>query len=262
MSDTRLILGLPSNPPGSKCRRPVSSTSKDQATRSSLRPAIRVGIVEDQKLVLSLLRQLCEREFGFEVAFLAETGREASDRAPEAKADLVLLDINLPDEDGIVTGMRLKSQVPGLRVIMISAECTEYTVHRMRASGLDGYIDKNSDPTIIKRAVTEVLDGRRFFSEVIGQVRRQMIEDANAFSKVLSEAEQAMLPLFGMGYSDDDIAGIMSLSAETIRWHRKRIMGKLNVRTATELVHYCLEKGFIQTRPGGDTRPAGAPRPG
>lgn len=218
---------------------------------------MRIGIVEDQKLVLALLRQLCERQFGYAIAFQAETGAEACRIAPTANADVALLDINLSDEDGIVTGMRLKKILPGLRVLMISAECTEYTVHRMRASGLDGYIDKNSDPNIIRTAVDEVMAGRRFFSDLVGQVRRQMVGDSNAFTKILSEAELAMLPLFGMAYHDDQIAEIMSLSAETVRWHRKRIMGKLELNTATELVHYCLDKGFIQTRPGGDTRPAG-----
>ena len=235
------------------------SSPKD-SPRSAAPAPVRIGIVEDQKLVLSLLRQLCERQFGFSVAFQAETAQQACKVAAEARPDLILLDINLPDEDGIVAGMRLKKIVPGVRIVMISAECTEYTVHRMRVSGVDGYIDKNSDPNIIGTAVTEVLAGRRFFSDLVGQVRRQMVEDGGSFNKVLSEAEQAMLPLFGMGYGDDEIAGLMSLSAVTIRWHRKRIMGKLNLRTATELVHYCLQKGFIHTRPGGDVRPAGAPK--
>ncbi len=226
-------------------------------------PSPRIGIVEDQVLVLSLLADLCRHRFGWNVVLTAKSAAETLAGLEAAQPDALLVDINLPDDDGITLALGIKKRFPHLRIIVLSAECTEYTIFRVRQSGLDGYVDKNSDPDFIQDALQTVIrDGGTYFSPLMKEVARSTALDSQAFLKILSGREHELLPLFGMGKPDTEIAQSKGLSPDTIRKHRENIMRKLGHRSVSELVHYCIEKGFVQTRPDGDVRPTPlSPRP-
>ena len=217
----------------------------------------RIGIVEDQALMLNLLTDLCRHRFGYEVVLSARDARTALANLAEARADALLVDINLPDEDGITLSLEIRKKFPAMRIIILSAECTEYTIFRVRQSGLDGYVDKNADPDFIHAALDSVLKhGRPYFTSLVREVARQTAQDTQAFTKILTDRESELLPLFGMGHSDTAIAEFKLIAVETVRRHREHTLRKLNLRTLPELVHYCIEKGFLQTRPDGEIRPA------
>ncbi|MDX2186492.1 MAG: response regulator transcription factor [Opitutaceae bacterium] len=222
----------------------------------------RIGIVEDQALVLSLLADLCRHRFGWNVVLCAKSATEATEKLKTVKPDAMLVDINLPDEDGITLSLGIKRAHPSMRIIVLSAECTEYTIYRVKQSGLDGYVDKNSDPDFIQDALLTVIrDGRTFFSPVVREIERVRAADSLAFSKILSDREHDLLPHIGMGLSDQKVGELKGISSETVRKHRENIMRKLGLSSISELVHYCIEKGFVQTRPNGDVRPAQWPPP-
>lgn len=219
--------------------------------------APRIGIVEDQILVLNLLADLCRHRFHWNVVLTAKCAAEATAQVATAKPDVMLVDINLPDEDGITLSLALKKANPTMRIIILSAECTQYTVYRVKQSGLDGYVDKNSDPDFIQDALmTVVRDGKTFFTNLVREVSKDTAKDSLAFSKVLSDRESELLPYFGMAYTDAQVAEMKHISSETVRKHRENIMRKLNLRSVPQLVHYCIEKGFVLTRPGAGVRPA------
>jgi DNA-binding NarL/FixJ family response regulator len=229
---------------------------------SAPNPGPRVGIVEDQALVLSLLADLCRHRFGWNVVLCAKSAAEATEKLKMVKPDAMLVDINLPDEDGITLSLGIKRAHPSMRIIVLSAECTEYTIFRVKQSGLDGYVDKNSDPDFIQDALlTVVRDGRTFFSPVVREVEKERASNLLAFNKVLSVREHDLLPHLGMGHSDAKVGELKGISSETVRKHREAIMRKLALSSVSELVHYCIEKGFVQTRPNGDVRPAQWPPP-
>ena len=214
----------------------------------------RIGLVEDQKLVLALLRDLLQSSGTGDVVMTVATIAEARTAVMRTKPELVILDINLPDGDGIALGVELKQQLPSLKVLLISAECTECTLVRIRESGLNGYIDKNAEPPIVLAAVNHVLTGQTYFQPLTGALRRQSERDGGAYTKILGDAEQALMPLFGMGLSDEEIGAQTHLTPETVKWHRGRITNKLGLKNARELMQYCVKKGFIQTRPDGEMR--------
>jgi DNA-binding NarL/FixJ family response regulator len=219
--------------------------------------AARIGIIEDQALVLNLLTDLCRHRFGYEVVFSARDARSAlAALEKDGSPDALLVDINLPDDDGITLALAIRKKFPSLKIIILSAECTEYTIFRVRQSGLHGYVDKNADPDFIHAALVSVLEkGQSFFTPLVREVARHTAQDGQAFSKVLSDREQELLPLFGMGHTDAEIAKIKALADDTVRKHRESILRKLQLKTLPDLVHYCIEKGFLQTRPDGEIRP-------
>jgi DNA-binding NarL/FixJ family response regulator len=218
---------------------------------------LRIGIVEDQALVLNLLVDLCRHRFGYDVALAARDARSTFAALPDVlPLDALLVDINLPDEDGITLSLSIRKKNPSIKIIILSAECTEYTIFRVRQSGLNGFVDKNADPDFIQAALDSVMNkGQAFFSPVVSTVAKHIAQDSQAFTKVLTDREHELLSHFGMGRSDADIAAVKGIAAETVRKHRENIMRKLNLRSLPELVHYCIEKGFLQTRPDGDVRP-------
>lgn len=217
----------------------------------------RIGIVEDQALVLNLLTDLCRHRFGYDVVFSARDAKTALSAVDGSEAEALLVDINLPDNDGISLALEIRKKLPRMKIIILSAECTEYTIFRVRQSGLNGYVDKNADPDFIQAALDSVLNrDLPFFTPLVREIARHTAQDSQAFSKVLSDREHELLPHLGMGKSDAELATFKALAPDTVRKHRESIMRKLQLKTLPDLVHYCIEKGFLQTRPDGEIRPA------
>ena len=208
-------------------------------------------IVEDQKLFRHLLVELCTNQFGFRVVGEAGTVVEALRLVPRARPDVLLLDLQLPDGDGLDLARSLYVTMPDLRVLALTSLHDEVTVHRLRALGLQGYVDKNTQqPDTLRKAIETVASGRVYYTEVLQEVQQAMRADPAAFAKVLSEREQELLGLLGRGMSNEEAAAQMGLAAWTIHSHRRNIMKKLGLPNQGELMRYAIRKGFVRT--GGD----------
>ena len=219
-----------------------------------------LGIIEDEIMVLRLLGALCDQESAGKVLFLADSARSAWTNLSVAVPDVLLVDINLPDDDGIALALAIRRKYPSVKSIMLTAECSEYTVNRVRQSGLNGYVDKSEDPDAVLRALTEVMvHDRLYFSRMGKEVAMRTARDQNSFTKVLSDRELELLPLLGMGLSDEAVAEQLAMTGSAVKKHRENIMRKLNVHKSADLVHFCLKKGFIRARPEGGARPSTQP---
>lgn len=217
---------------------------------------LKIGIVEDQILVLELIAELCRSRFGWEIALSATTVAAAEKAMNMAALDALLIDINLPDGDGLELGLRLRDRYPRLKIAILSAECTEYTVHRMRKSQIGGYINKTAHPDELQKALEIVfIQGGLYYSSIINTTAKKTLADAKAFTKVLSDRERELLPFLGIGLADEEISKQAAISISTVQKHRQNIMAKLRLHSQPELVRYCIEKGFVQTRPDGGIRP-------
>lgn len=213
-------------------------------------PPLRLLVVEDQELFLELIVGLCEREFGLKVVATAGTGAEAIRLAREVPHDIVLLDLNLPDMDGIDAAAAIMSGPHERRVLALSSQIDDYTLHRVLTSGIQGYVDKNLQSTeVLKTAIQLVASGGVFFTPVVQEVRRALGRDPDAFSKVLSEREQEMLVLLGRGLDDNEAAGKLGLRPQTVHSHRRNILRKLNLSGTRQLIRYALEHGFVRQAP-------------
>jgi DNA-binding NarL/FixJ family response regulator len=210
-------------------------------------PTLRLIVVEDQQLFLELIVGLCERDFGFNVVATAATGAEALFLARTTEHDVVLLDLNLPDMDGIDVAGGIMADGRVHHILALSSQIDDYTLHRVVSSGIQGYVDKNLQSTdVLKTAIEIVASGGVFFTPVVQEVRRSLGRDPGAFSKVLSEREQELLSLLGRGLDDAEVAAKLGVQPQTIHSHRRNILRKLNLSGTKQLVRYALEHGFVR----------------
>jgi len=209
--------------------------------------SIKLAIVEDQELFRRMLAGLCSTQFGFKVVCEAGTVAEALERIPAAQPDVVLLDLHLPDGDGLDVAAKLFERMPDLRVLALTSLHDEMTIHRIHSIGIQGFVDKNmQQPETLRSAIETVASGRGYFAEVVQQVQQTMRSDPMSFLKVLSAREQELLHLLGRGLTNEEAAAQMGLTAGTVHSHRRNIMKKLGTATQVELIRYALRKGFVR----------------
>ena len=206
---------------------------------------MKFALVEDQVMFRSLLHRLLVEECRGRV--LLEAGSLAELRAKVAvlaTADLLLLDMRLPDGDGLdfVDEMaKLQIAVP---VLLFSASCEDYIVHRVSRSFVQGFVHKDEEPNVLLTAIQMVGAGGAFFSPRYVESQRALTKNPETFEKKLSPREQEFLCYIGAGFSDAEAAAALGLSASTAQTHRRNVMAKLDLHTAKELQAYALRTGF------------------
>lgn len=180
----------------------------------------------------------------------AESGLEA---CRTVRPDVVILDLALPDRDGLDLIDELLKVCPAAKIIGISGYTDEYTLHRAMNSRLHGFVDKNEQTVEeLAEAIRTVQEGRRYLSPAVHEMNLSLRNNPTSFDKILSPREQGLLGMFGRGLTNEQVAAELNLSELTVRNHRCRLMAKLNFRTSPELIRYALEKGF--TRPPAASR--------
>jgi DNA-binding NarL/FixJ family response regulator len=213
---------------------------------------VKIAVIEDHALMRGLLIKLCqETQPDAEVSGArdAETGLAL---CRETRPDVVLLDLALPDRDGLDLLKDLLAVSRGSKVICITSYTDEVTMHRALRSPLHGFIDKNEENVEhLATAIEAVLAGERYFSPAARRARATLGNDPRAFDKILSTREQELLRWFGRGLSNEQIAAEVNLSELTVRNHRNRTMAKLGLRTTAELIRYALAKGFTRVESSG-----------
>ena len=208
---------------------------------------MKIAVIEDHALMRDLLLHACrEAVHGAVVAGAAdaETGLKLCRRQ---KPDVILLDLALPDRDGLDMLDELGTACPKGKIIGLSGYSDEYTIYRVLGSPLHGFVDKNDHTSAqLETAIRTVMGGERYFSARAKAAWASLRSDPASFDKILSAREQDLLRLFGRGLGNDEIAAREKLSELTVRNHRCRIMAKLGLRTSAELVSYAFAKGFVR----------------
>lgn len=200
-----------------------------------------VGIVEDNLGLGESLQRVVESTPDCEFAGLWRSGEEALHKVPVVKPDVVLMDINLPGISGIETTARLKQDIPGLLVIMVTVYRDHDKIFDALKAGACGYLLKRSSPAEVRRAIQDVREGGAPMS---AEIARRVVEAfhkpqppavAPAAEQVhLSKRETEILEFLSQGLANKEIADRLTLSVETVRVHLKRIYDKLHVHSRTE----------------------------
>lgn len=202
-------------------------------------------LVEDQVMFRGLIRQLlvdeCQGRMLLEATTLAEL-RAGFDQV--RAADLLLLDIRLPDGDGLDFVEEMTAQHIATPVLLFSSSCEDYIVHRVSRTFAQGFVHKDEEPKVLLTAIQMVAAGGAFFSPRFVERRRQLERNQTSFDKLLSQREQELLRYIGAGYSDVEAAAALGASTGTVQSHRRNIMNKLGVHTAKDLQSYALKTGF------------------
>jgi DNA-binding NarL/FixJ family response regulator len=207
---------------------------------------ISVAIVEDNETVRQTLSELIEATPGFRCVCTCATGKEALVEIPRAKPDMVLMDIHLPGESGIVCTARLKERLPDLQVIILTVYKDIELIFQALKAGASGYLLKRAPTEDILRALKEVRSGG---APMTGEIARLIVQSFQTPStrgsdmQGLTRRELEILELLAEGISNKEIATRIGISFETVRTHLGHIYEKLHVQGRTEAVTRFLKSG-------------------
>src|SRR5215468_10810212 len=212
---------------------------------------IRILIADDHGVVRRGLRLQLEQHSDFEVVGEASDGREALTMADKLAPDIIIMDIAMPNLNGIQATAQLVKKNPQVGIIVLSMHSDETYLTRTLAAGAKGYLLKESAEFDLERAVRAVSQGKPFFSPAIAntlledymrQLQQRGLQDSY---DLLTEREKEILQLLAEGKSNKDVAGILNLSTNTVETHRTRIMQKLDLHSTADIVLYAVRKGII-----------------
>ena len=208
--------------------------------------AIRILLADDHAVVRRGFRLILDSQADCEVVGEARTGREAVALAIALGPDVVVLDVSMPELNGIEATRRIVEQLPRCRVLALSMHRDAVYVREMLRAGAQGYLLKDADDEALIDAVRAVSRGDAYLSpsvadSVLTDYRRHVTNPLD----LLSAREREVLQLISEGRTNKDIAQMLSLSVHTVDSHRSRLMEKLNLNSTGELVRFAIRNGLV-----------------
>jgi DNA-binding NarL/FixJ family response regulator len=211
---------------------------------------IRILLTEDHAVMRAALRSLLDAREEFIVVGEADNGREMMGLIGTAAPDVVVMDINMPELNGIEATRQLTARFPHIKVLGLSIHEKGRMVSEMLAAGAHGYVPKTSAARELVDAIRTVMAGKMYVSpEVLGdlvETRTRAASGETAFVK-LTAREREVLQLVAEGNSTKEIADTLGLSVPTIHTHRQHIMQKLGARSIADLVRYAIREGITSS---------------
>jgi DNA-binding NarL/FixJ family response regulator len=212
--------------------------------------SITVMLVDDHKMVSEVLSALLEREPDMEVVAIADNGRDAISMAREVKPDIIVMDLTMPEMNGLESCRRIMMETPESRIIVLSMHAErEYVVEALKA-GAKGYIQKMSAFNTLVGAIRSVRENNGYLDPIItGIVMKDYIGHLNepgALKELsaLSSREREVLQLITEGKSTKEVAFTLDISGKTVETHRRQIMKKLNLTNVADLTKYAIREGI------------------
>jgi two-component system response regulator NreC len=211
-----------------------------------MKKKIRILLADDHKMVRQGFRLILLSQDDMEVVGETSNGREAVELAESLKPDVVVMDVTMPELNGIEATRRLKDSSPYTRVLALSVHRDPVYVREIVRAGAQGYLLKESADTDLLAAVRAVARGNGYLSpEVSGHILKDYRKQATNPVDLLSSREREVLQMIAEGKTNKEIAAGLNLSVYTVDGHRSRIMDKLNLHSTGELVRFAIRNGLI-----------------
>ncbi len=207
---------------------------------------IRVALVEDHHLVREGLRMVLALQPQFEVVGEAGDAAEAYGLVADSSPDVVLLDLSLPDSDGIPLIRALRARRPSVRILVLTMHRDAETVRQAFLAGASGYVVKGASSGELHGAIRALMRGERY---VHSSVASAIVDDSLQWLQsggTVSAREREILRLIATGRSAAEIATSLGISPHTVRRHRANLLAKLNVRGSAGLTRYAVEHGLAR----------------
>jgi DNA-binding NarL/FixJ family response regulator len=207
---------------------------------------IRILLADDHSLVRQGFRMILEAQADMEIVGQAGNGREAVELSAKLHPDLVIMDVAMPDLNGIEATRRIMETSPRARILALSMHKDSVYVREVLRAGARGYLLKDSGDADLVAAVRAVAKGEGYLSpsvseSVLSDYRRHVTDPLD----LLSSREREVLQMIAEGKTNKEIATSLNLSVYTVEAHRGRIMEKLNLHSTSELVRFALRSGLI-----------------
>ena len=226
----------------------TSTSTALRQPRTSPSTMIRILIADDHAIVRAGLKQFIADQPDMQVAGEAATGSEAIQLVRASEFDVVLLDISMPDKNGIDTLKTLRHVKPELPVLMLSAYAEDqYAVNLLRA-GAAGYLNKEAASTQLVGAIRTVVQGRKYVSPSLAQILADGVSgDADKpLHAELSQREFQIFCKLAAGAAVSKIADELNLSVKTVSTYRTRILEKMAMKSNADLTYYAIKNGLIE----------------
>ena len=203
--------------------------------------SITVLLADDHSLVRRGFRRILEDEEGMQVVGEASNGVEAIRNAYELKPKVVVMDLSMPELDGVQATKEIVKHLPGTQVLILSMHSDDNYVRNALDAGAKGYLLKSGIDVDLVGAIKTVAEGKRFIGSGLKYVAQEQEDEVNK----LTGREKQVLQLIAQGKSNKDIARLLELSVNTVSVHRANLMEKMNIHRTAELVLFAIRKGLV-----------------
>lgn len=205
-------------------------------------------IADDHTMFLQGITALLEQEPNITVIDKAINGIEALEIVKKGVVDFVILDISMPEMDGIELSKILKKQYPNVKILIVSTHSNVMVVSRLIRIGVNGYLLKNAEKEELLKAINTIASGKNYFAE---ELEEKYISNSSRIEKQvsnlteLSSREKEILVLIAHEYNTAEIAEKTFISLNTVNTHRRNLLSKLNAKNTAGLVKYAVENGLV-----------------
>lgn len=208
-------------------------------------------LVDDHTLVRQGLRALIEKHGQYEVVGEAENGRDALEKAVHFNPDIVVMDIFMPDLNGVEATERLRKELPEVKILILSMQSDAEFLHKVMARGASGYVLKENATDELLKALETVSKGKTYISEsfsenVVENFENKKSRPRGDAGELLTSREREILQLIAEGKANKEIAAHLKISFKTVDTHRMHIMEKLDIHNTADLVRYALRAGIAK----------------
>lgn len=216
--------------------------------------SIRIILADDHAIVRTGLARLLQQQQGMEVVGQADNGVSAVALTKQLSPDVVVMDIGMPDLNGIEATRQIVKESPRIKVIGLSMHSSKRYIREMFKAGASGYLLKNCPFEELTEAINVVIAGKTYISPsistaVIGDYISGAVEDKSSVFAVLTEREREVLQLLAEGKSTKQIAERLHISSKTVEAHRLKVMHKLDIDNIAQLTKYAIQEGLTMPEP-------------
>jgi DNA-binding NarL/FixJ family response regulator len=212
---------------------------------------LRILVVDDHALVRRGAREVLNSQQGWRVVGEAANGVEAVEKAAALKPDVAIVDVSIPNLDGIEVTRRIRKANPDIKVLVLTMDESDQMVRRALEAGARGYVLKSDLTDCLPRAVKAIAEGRRFLTPKVSEIvldvflnTKDRHQQARREGVPLGPREIEILRLLGEGRTNKEIAAKLQIAVRTVETHRSNIMHKLGLHSVVELVRYGLRHGI------------------
>ena len=213
--------------------------------------ALRILLADDHEMVRRGLRSVLEGHEGWEVCGEVGDGRAAVDQAKALQPDIVILDITMPELNGLDAARQIREVAPKAEILILTMHSSERFVREVLAAGARGYVVKSDAGRVLLEAVETLRQHRPFFSAAISEIVLEAYlhperGSGEAEGAQLTAREREALQLIAEGTSNKEVADVLGISVRTVETHRLHLMRKLKVRSVSELTRYAIRNRIIE----------------
>lgn len=230
------------------------SMSAKQFSPLTMKP-IAILIVDDHTVVRRGLRALLETQPGWTICGEAGNGNEAVEKAGQQQPDVVILDIGMPEMNGVLATVRIREVAPWARVLVLTMHNSEELIQSCLEAGAQGYVLKSDAERDLVSAVEALVQHKTYFTQsatnvVLGSLRDKQDKQKEAAEEIssdrLTSREQEVVQLLAEGRSNKEVAASLGIATRTVESHRANIMTKLHLGTFSELMRYAIRKKIVE----------------